>query len=119
MIPYFHHVKFLGCVDTFESSQGKFANGGSRNSNVNTDTECATSCLADSGCVGYDFNSQGNSCWIHKNANSFNNLQTDSSNVITNYQRIPCGNLCPTNLAILFLLYWRSEAMHMYGIMYF
>ena len=82
----------LGCADTFEASQGRFANGGSRDSSADTDAECEVSCLADSDCVGYDFNSQDNSCWIHKNANAFNNLQSDSSNVITNYQRIPCGN---------------------------
>ena len=82
----------IGCVDTFEASPGKFASGGSRETNSDTQAECEAACVAKSAsdCVGYDFNTQDNSCWLHNNPSVFNNLQTDSSNVITNYQRVPC-----------------------------
>lgn len=78
------------CVDTFTESEGKFGIGGSRDPDASTVAECITACLADSDCTGFDFNTQDDSCWIHTSTDVFNNLQTDSSNVITNYQRVPC-----------------------------
>ena len=70
---------------------GKFGAGGQRRANADTVVECESACnsMTRSNCVGFDFNSQDNSCWLHNNANIFNQLQDNS--VITNYERIPCS----------------------------
>ena len=80
-----------GCEDTFEASVGMFASGGSRDVRSDSVNECEVSCLRARDCFGFDFNDEERSCWLHDDRTVFNNLQIDTSNVITNYQRIPCG----------------------------
>jgi len=84
------------CVDKFNENKGKYGRGGSRDTTANKIEDCSKLCLARKDCVGFDFNTDGNSCWIHTDATVFNNLQSDSQNVITNYQRIPCEKPTPT-----------------------
>ena len=83
----------LGCIDTFEVSEGRFAIGGSRDPESDTNTKCREACISNSACDGYDFNTQDDACWIHTDVNNFNNLQIDNANVITNYQRVRCCKL--------------------------
>ena len=87
-----NHIKFFitGCRDTFTSSVGRFAFGGSEVT-ASSVQDCGNKCLSSAQtCYGYDWDGK---CFLHLNRDNLNNLQTGTG--VTNYRRQFTCN--PTN----------------------
>lgn len=78
--------------DTFQLYEDTNANGAKRDASANTVEECKSSCLGNSNCVGFDFNTINDQCWIHTDteAISEDNRNTGSTGVNL-YVRVECG----------------------------
>lgn len=52
--------------------------------------ECQDICDDMSDCVGFDFNTDNNRCWIHDDADNFESNTNTNAGPVTQYAKVPC-----------------------------
>jgi len=80
----------LGCTDTFTEYQNTNSDGGTFKGSGVSLQNCKDQCIADSTCVGIDYQRVKQDCWLHYKASDFDSTKSNSD--LDQYRIMRCGS---------------------------